>query len=887
MDSTHVELQVFKLGAGLSMAWLASYDADGLGAMGFAVAADDEGHVYVCGTEFNASGGTEFLTLKFDPMGELLWKKVHKPHADTAMAIAARLAVHARGVVVTGASFDGVSLNFTTLKYSTDGDLEWAADHGVSGITDKAMTMAMDNGGIIYVSGISGVEEDWTYTTVKYDVFRKRNDAVLDSLDNPQFMANEVIVKFRPHLVDTSFVDSQDWQHGTLKRILPDSVVDALAAKFGLEPGALDRVKVVKVFRQLTRADSISISRLGDEVRMPKFWSTFVMTSDMIGEYARVVADSLNTVWDFVEYAEPNYLFTLFDPPNDPLYEEQLCLSHEIAGINIEAAWDISTGSSYIKVGVVDVIIHWDHEEFGNGSMYGTKVTGGRDFNLNIDLFEIDLTNLGNSHGTAVAGIIGAERNNNTGIAGIAGGDAQAVPVNRGVQLISLGIYKPTAPPTYLVDAAGVAEAILNGIYDAVGGFGYGCHVLNNSYGRYEWDSPEELNLLRSVVMAGYRNGCVFVAARGYDHGTTPCYPACFLPETAVISVGASGTTGDYYTDGWTSDYGVNLDLVAPAAATHIRVPILSEGYANFDGTSAAAPHVAGVAALMLSHHNTANLAPNNLAPEDVEWIIELTATDIGEPDYDELTGFGRLNAGAALVAISDPFCVIHSGTLQPPISISESSIQEIQVLPFNDWDLIPGSYNARLVEVTFVNYDELAPTADIIGHWGRLSSTKGTHPSTQVDGHPWAELDFEVDGNSAEVTATSYCWRIADVYMNGMHFDEMYLPSMPEDLYVAYSLHVRHGDLPVGSDQAAIGTGLLIFPNPADDVLNLTLNGLDGSEWSIDIVDALGRIQYTSNISARSGSMSTIPIASLARGTYCLRLKSDRDSHSARFVKH
>jgi len=150
-------------------------------------------------------------------------------------------------------------------------------------------------------------------------------------------------------------------------------------------------------------------------------------------------------------------------------------------------------------------------------------------------------------------------------------------------------------------------------------------------------------------IQSCWRNQCTFIVSLGNDGNSTPNYPASYN-DTWEISVGASGTDGKYY-DGsngdqglsytWASSYGGDVDLIAPGVTQLISTPHyinapntygncsspLAE-YSCFNGTSAAAPHVAGVASLLLSQHNTLNSYNNNLAPEDVEYLLETYASD-------------------------------------------------------------------------------------------------------------------------------------------------------------------------------------------------------------------------------------------------------------------
>src|SRR5690606_31309941 len=119
-----------------------------------------------------------------------------------------------------------------------------------------------------------------------------------------------------------------------------------------------------KIFKRITTADSISISRLGDTVRLDDFWATLLITLPGTNNELNLV-DSLNTIADsIVHYAELNYVIKKDDVPNDDLVtSEQASLIptvyHTDAHINVNEAWDIETGQWYAKVGVFDDPIYW------------------------------------------------------------------------------------------------------------------------------------------------------------------------------------------------------------------------------------------------------------------------------------------------------------------------------------------------------------------------------------------------------------------------------------------------------------------------------------------------------------------------------------------------
>ncbi|MDX9751410.1 MAG: hypothetical protein RBT71_10055, partial [Flavobacteriales bacterium] len=264
------DIQTLKFAHDLELAWVVDHDGTGHDDAGQAVAADVSGNVYVAGYVGNQYGGSDFITIKYSAAGAQQWLQRHRVHSTSWKAQATKIAVSGNRIVVTGSAVRSGSLDYATVCYNGAGDVQWSKTHDAAGDDDLALALAVGNNGVYYVSGITEGPDGPAYTTVKYDVYHHGSDAVTDSLGNPLYFDDEVIVKVRGHLVDTTFVDRPQMQHTTLDRLVPDSVADALAGAFGV---AATRVKVMKVFRRWTRADSISISRLGDEVRLPEYWS--------------------------------------------------------------------------------------------------------------------------------------------------------------------------------------------------------------------------------------------------------------------------------------------------------------------------------------------------------------------------------------------------------------------------------------------------------------------------------------------------------------------------------------------------------------------------------------------------------------------------------------
>lgn len=254
-----------------------------------------------------------------------------------------------------------------------------------------------------------------------------------------------------------------------------------------------------------------------------------------------------------------------------------------------------------------------------------------------------------NGHGTHVAGTIAQSSNNGYGCAGIAP-DARLMPV------------KVTS-----ADGTGPTSALMDGIRFAAD---KGARVINISLG-----TPTMSEGLRDAVKYAQDKGVLIVAAAGNDGTATPVYPAAF---PGVISVGATRFDGQV---AFYSNYGPTLSVVAPGGDPNVDQNndgfvdgILQQtfssdrpgqfGFYFKAGTSQAAPHVTGVAALVLSIHP-------EFTPAQVTDAIEKTATDLGPPGRDDHYGYGLVNAAAAVN--------FGSTSLMSPAGVNSSNIDASQ----------------------------------------------------------------------------------------------------------------------------------------------------------------------------------------------------------------
>ncbi len=357
----------------------------------------------------------------------------------------------------------------------------------------------------------------------------------------------------------------------------------------------------------------------------------------MAGVYrVRLSGDPVEAAGDYalrpdVVYAQPNFLFTYHQVPDDPRYGDQSGLQT----LGWEALYrSIGPVKKQIIVAIIDSGVDYDHEDLRDNIWYNAAEVGGEagvddDGNGYIDdIRGWDFTHapgvpgLGDyldrdndpqdesSHGTHAAGIVAAVRNNNVGIVGIAP-DAQIMALRAGLSRLEGGGF---------LEEDDLAAAILYAVEN-------GAHVINMS-----WGGPERTFFLGDAIQYAHAQGVVLVASAG-NTGDEMGYPAGNHHTIAVGAVNHSDRLASF------SSTGAALDLVAPGVS--IFSTRRNNSYARRSGTSFSAPHISGLAALILSRRP-------DLSPHSVRNLLLASAIDLGPLGHDNDYGAGRVR-GAQL----------------------------------------------------------------------------------------------------------------------------------------------------------------------------------------------------------------------------------------------
>ena len=340
------------------------------------------------------------------------------------------------------------------------------------------------------------------------------------------------------------------------------------------------------------------------------------------------------------EFVEPNWVLQVGSVPNDAKYTNGylwgLKKSNKTVGMigaNLEEAWQITTGSKEIKVAVIDSGIRYTHQDLKVNMWNNPDEIAGNgkddDGNGYIDdiyginaMRKIKASKKGdpmddNGHGTHVAGTIGAQAN----------GGGEVVGVAWDVKLIALKFLGHDGRGNTSDAIACIDYAIAKG-----------AKVINASYGG---GGPSKAT--RNAIKRARDAGVLFVAAAGNDSSNNdekPQYPANYKVNN-VLSVASIYFNGDLSSF---SNYGLkSVDIGAPGSLIYSTYHSNDTSYQILSGTSMAAPHVSGVAALILSKEPT-------LTPSQLRKRLMDTTQPLASLKNKTVSG-GALDAYAALLA--------------------------------------------------------------------------------------------------------------------------------------------------------------------------------------------------------------------------------------------
>ena len=414
--------------------------------------------------------------------------------------------------------------------------------------------------------------------------------------------------------------------------------------------------------------------------------------ADLDWKMHQSVIESLSSDPD-IESVSLNYKRKANWEPNDPYYSTGYDFGTGydamwgLKNISMNAAWDQSRGRD-VTVAVVDSGVDYNHEDLAaniykdsSGKIIGKNFVTASWYDPPIADDYMDTC----GHGTHVAGTIAAVGNNGIGIIGVAP-EAKIMPVR------VLNEY-----------GSGWDEWVADGIIYAADN---GAKVINLSLG-----GPGESFLLKDAISYAKNRGVITVTAAGNGNANSLGYYPAASPD--VITVGAMDP---YQKRASFSNFGPKIDVTAPGVdiisaipegsyiATHIDPNKLINGkYARLDGTSMAAPHVAGAVALEIAKNPT-------WKPEDIDNAVIHSARDLGIDGKDDEFGYGLIGPSQSLAS-------------NDPLQIPQAQITTNSLINKTDFDIHGTAGGADFTGYT-LEYKKIDLTNYNLGAYTKLSNS-------------------------------------------------------------------------------------------------------------------------------------------------------------------
>lgn len=350
---------------------------------------------------------------------------------------------------------------------------------------------------------------------------------------------------------------------------------------------------------------------------------------------------------DDILYAEPNYIRKPLFTPNDEYFNLQWHYNQ----INLPQAWKFVPDTSSVTIAVIDTGVVTTHPDLQE-NLLDNGYDFIRDPEISNDGDGIDSNpddagdspNLSNSsfHGTHVAGTIAAVTNNGQGVAGVAW-NSKVIPI-RALGVGGGTVYDIVQSLRYAAGLNNDSNQIIDKPADIIN-----LSLGSGSFSQFEADTIAEILALDIAI----------VAAAGNDNSSTPSYPASHDGVISVAAVGASKEKAPY------SNSGIHIDIAAPGG--NIGVDYDSDGYNDgilstwaddssgtieaefifFEGTSMAAPHVAGVIALMKGIYP--DLSNNELNSLLISGKLTEDLGNDGPNQRNDIFGYGLIDAVKAV----------------------------------------------------------------------------------------------------------------------------------------------------------------------------------------------------------------------------------------------
>ncbi len=504
-------------------------------------------------------------------------------------------------------------------------------------------------------------------------------------IDGTELLSDAIVIKFREKVVISDDVTKSFSQR------IDNKFQNTLNALKEIEKKA----GKIRLDKSIKNADPNNLTRVNKRTGKPVTIKDLSQVYHLRFENPVSVTDVINQLKNLpeVEYAHQAVTAVFNYTPNDPMFASPG--QWNLDAVQATSAWNITTGSSYIRVGIVDQGVYYNHEDLNGKKFRSDDVITG-------------------PHGTWVAGVAGVQTNNSTGIAGL----------GFNIRLNSYNVSNNSAADA--IDNAAVYSDIINMSFGTAYVMTYndlveiGCPagtIANKWVGSVK---PYNYSEVADAVANAISQGIVCIASAGNGSENADDYwwiglaeecdcwqiPITVWPAaySGVIAVSATGLSqsGEEFVDIW--NYGSFVDVSAPGF--QILTTDYPSGYDYKNGTSFSAPLVAALSGLLLSLNSSLTVQ------QVTDYITKSTDKIDARYQYDgngwnQYLGYGRINAYKAVQPPSAPQNLSYTNVSGHP-RISWSANTEWDLTKYEVWrDLGSGYTMIAEVNAPATTYDD------------------------------------------------------------------------------------------------------------------------------------------------------------------------------------